>query len=553
VVDPTVGASSGNVYKTFAEAAAAANALNGADTTIYVRTTTVVSTNVNLGGVHLTGPLTAAPTVGLIFEAGASISQLWRDVSYLVMESTVNGVYEFQNADVMNIGEWTTFNMEGATPGLCFTVAPGATAVVNINGPNATVGDGTDANFFTLGGIFDVFVGDLCTLKPNVFMGSGALLIQASAGAYLAGSQPGVTGGVSYQGVTPFGTVICDPTVGTPSRNLYNTFAAAVAACNALGGADTTLVVRTTTVCSTRVDLTGIHLTGPQAGSGAPSVVLIFEAGASIARLWRDVSFLVMESTVTGLYNFQQNDCMNIGENVDFNMQTGGAGGAPFTIANGVSADVYINGPTASVGDGTNANFDTTGGTFGVFIGQGCQLFGNTFVGTGGLFVAQSAAGAGTSAQGPSVSTVFGVFTPLARGWADNATPCIPGTTTPTIAVSVTVTPAGTGKFRISVTGTFENASATPIVGINSSLSHGSGVTTSDYDGPSAALGAVNTVGWKIPFALIVDYDKSSIAGNLVFPVGVPVTFNFCIQLASAVASVGIGPNDVQMEVQEVP
>lgn len=38
----------------------------------------------------------------------------------------------------------------------------------------------------------------------------------------------------------------------------------------------------------------------------------------------------------------------------------------------------------------------------------------------------------------------------------------------------------------------------------------------------------------------------------VVFPIGVPVTFNFVIQLASAVANVGIGANGVQINVQEV-
>jgi len=470
-----------------------------------------------------------------------------------VMESTVNGVYEFQNDDVMNIGEWTNFNMEGATPGLCFTVAPGATAVVNINGPNATVGDGTDANFFTLGGIFDVFVGDLCTLKPNVFTGPGALLIQASAGAYLAGSQPGVAGGVSYQGVTPFGTVICDPTVGTPSRNLYNTFAAAVAACNALGGADTTLLVRTTTVVSTAVDLTGIHLIGPQASSGAPSIGLIFEPGASIVSLWRDVSFLVLESTVTGLYQFQLNDLMNIGENVDFNMQTGGPGGACFTIANGANANVFINGPNATVGDGTDVNFNTTGGVFGVFVGDACQLLANTFGGTGGLLVGQSAGAAGIGSQSLVSATDFGVYTPFARGWADNSSGVFPGSITATIAVSVTVTPTATGKFITTVTGTFVNVSAVPNVGINGSMTHGSGVATPvSYNGPNANPSAAGTSSSKAPFALIVDWSTSTEVGPIVFPIGVPVTFNFVIQLASAVANVGIAANGVQLNVQEV-
>jgi len=553
VVDPTVGSSSGNVYKTFAAAVAAANALNGADTTIYVRTTTVVSTAVDLTGVHLTGPLTSTPSVGLIFEAGASITHLWRDVSYLVMESTVNGVYVFQNDDVMNIGEYTNFNMEGATPGLCFTVANGAIGVVSINGPNATVGDGTDANFSTTGGEFFVYVGDLCSLKSSVFTGSGALLIEASAGAYLAGSQPGVTGGVSYQGIAPFGTVICDPTVGVQFGNVYPTFAAAVAACNALGGADTTMLVRTTTVVSTAVDLTGIHLTGPQASSGAPSVGLIFEPGASIKHLWRDVSYLVMESTVTALYQFQLNDLMNIGENVDFNMQTGGSLGACFTIANGANANVSINGPNATVGDGTDVNFDTTGGVFGVFVGDACQLFANTFGGTGGLLVGQSAGAAGIGSQSLVSVTDFGVYTPFARGWADNSSGVFPGSTTATIAVSVTVTPSATGKFITTVTGTFLNLSAIPNVGINGSMTRGSGVATpSNYSGPNANPSASGTSGSKVPFALIVDWSTSTEVGPVVFPIGVPVTFNFVIQLASAVANVGIGANGVQLNVQEV-
>jgi hypothetical protein len=103
------------------------------------------------------------------------------------------------------------------------------------------------------------------------------------------------------------------------------------------------------------------------------------------------------------------------------------------------------------------------------------------------------------------------------------------------------------------VTGTLINNSGSQ-VGINTSLTHGSGVTTpSDYVGPSVVLGSVGSPGSKAPIALIVDYDQSSEAGNLVFPIGVSVTFNFVIQLSAAVASAGFGDNGVQMEVQEVP
>jgi hypothetical protein len=157
------------------------------------------------------------------------------------------------------------------------------------------------------------------------------------------------------------------------------------------------------------------------------------------------------------------------------------------------------------------------------------------------------------SSQGGWLVMSVAAASPFARGWADNTSNVFPGSTTSTIVASVTVTAGTTGKFRVTATGTFVNVSAASGVLVACNLSHGSGVTTSDYNGPAAYLGANGAVGSLIPFAISVDYDKSATVGPIIFPIGTAVQFNFVITLGSATANVGISAHACQLEAQEVP
>jgi hypothetical protein len=352
--------------------------------------------------------------------------------------------------------------------------------------------------------------------------------------------------GLSVGGQTS--TFICDPTVGSPSGNVYNTFASAVAAANALNGAACSIFIRTTTICTTAVNLQGIELYGPPVGLGVTPTTLAFQAGASVTAPWRNIHDLFLDCNGAGPFQtLSTGQVITIGQFVTTEMTAG----EPFwTFGAGTPEVIMTIGAGSVIGDGTNPVITGTG-ALEALVFDGGTLAANATAASVTLIVGTFG---GSYPTGPQVgSASFASVSPYARGWADATGNVLPGTTAATIACSVTVTPGATGKFRVSVTGTFVNVSATSDVLIASNLSHGSGVTTSDYNGPAAYLGSNGAVGSLCPFAITVDYDKSSLVGPIVFPVGVPVTFNFVITLGSATANVGITTHGVQIAVEEKP
>lgn len=374
----------------------------------------------------------------------------------------------------------------------------------------------------------------------------------ASGPTGAASTVTGPTGAVGTGPTGPTGaggqtsTFIVDPTVGSPSGNVYNTFAAAALAANALNGAATFIFVRTNTVVSTAVNLQGVTLYGPPAAALGAPVTLAFTTGASITKPWESIDHLLLDSDGSGPFRTVVNDeLITIGKSVTTLM-----GASDFFWEFGAGSPVAIMTIDAGsvVGDGTNPVITGTG-NLGVEVLAGGTLSPQA-AGSGVALAVITYPGAEpTGTQTNAAAALYAGSTPYARGWATNAA-SVPLTTSSLVTiVSVTVTPGATGRFRLIATGTFIPGSLTGLgfaFGVNGVPA---GPITGNFNGSPNPTGVPS----ENVFSATLDADIGGFTALPdTFPLGVPVTFNILAVTGSTGTGGSVAEGAAQLAVQEV-
>lgn len=133
-----------------------------------------------------------------------------------------------------------------------------------------------------------------------------------------------------------------------------------------------------------------------------------------------------------------------------------------------------------------------------------------------------------------------------ARNWNEHTTNGI-ASGTPTIVVSTTVTPATSGIFRVTVTGSAVGGGDGGQDQFTPSLSNGGSATPAIATSSSQFTSHDNSQDATI--AWVVDLDKAGGTGTP-YPLGTPVQFNAVLEFSGNNAP---AVSTLQIEVQEVP
>jgi hypothetical protein len=188
------GTASGNVYTDFSLAVAAANALNGAATTIFIdpsitNPSTVPVTTYDLRGITFTAIQVQSGTIPtIVFPNGSTISNLWQNIINVAFSSdaaTTAPIYTVGTTfkDTFIFGENSFCYSNNSFPFI--SIPTGKVAFFTL-GEGSTL---TGGAFSVDGTLENTVGGDFYNIQANTFSGAGSVLIFASQNVSIDNTQ----------------------------------------------------------------------------------------------------------------------------------------------------------------------------------------------------------------------------------------------------------------------------------------------------------------------------------------------------------------------------